>query len=769
MEEKELLESWKEISAYLNRNIRTCQYWEKRYALPIHRIEDSPKARVFAYKKELDSWLEEMLRKAKVRQKNILISLIQKNKILSILVLSMIFLAIFAVIILRFFLAKEAVEVHTLKPSIVIMPLKNNSGDENLEHLRLALSDMLITDLSQSRYIHVLRKDRIFSILIQLDLFKAQSFTSEDLRKVALDLDATHIVQGSYIKLGEEYRIDIDIIDARTLKSIATEKVKGLGESSISAMIDGLTRKIKSHLNLTDEAIAHDIDERVGKVTTSSPAAYKLYIEGRNYHNFNEYNKSIESMKKALEIDEEFALAYRSISESYNNLGLLSKGREYAKKALEFRDRITDRERYHLQVQFYLSSEKTWDKAIDAGLALIRLYPDDIGGNDLAMLYFLIENWDTAIERYQVFVRNQEISYFPYMGIVSSYEAKGMYNKAAEILENYLHDISEHYSIRWQLAFLYLCQGKYGYALDEAKKLDPWNSDIKGFIYHCSDEQDKAEREYLNLLDSRITRDVAFARRFLGSLYLLQGRYEEAEKQFSQGVSFANTVGELSWKHEIHSELAYLYLVTGDPERALEECRTALKCAVDDESIRRQIESLHLMGLIYIDMKLSDEAQRTADELRNLIENWLNRKLMRYYYHLKGRIELEKENFSRALGNLKKAIALLPFQHYEWHFQLPMAHSLFLESLAFAYYKSNDFEAAQEEYEKIINLTIGKLWYGDIFASSFYRLAKVFEQMGERKKAIKEYKKFLTLLKEADPGNLEVVDAKKRLTALKGQ
>ena len=142
---------------------------------------------------------------------------------------------------------------------------------------------------------------------------------------------------------------------------------------------------------------------------------------------------------------------------------------------------------------------------------------------------------------------------------------------------------------------------------------------------------------------------------------------------------------------------------------------------------------------------------------------------MRYYYHLKGRIELEKENFSRALGNLKKAIALLPFQHYEWHFQLPMAHSLFLESLAFAYYKSNDFEAAQEEYEKIINLTIGKLWYGDIFASSFYRLAKVFERMGERGEAIKHYEKFLTLLKNADPGNLEVVDAKKRLTALKGQ
>jgi len=709
-----------------------------------------------------------MLHEREFAKKSIFITFLQKNKILSVIVLALFSLTIIAVIILQFFPEKEAIKIHSSKPSIVIMPFYNNSGDENLEHLRFALSDMLITDLSQSRHIFVFSRDMILSILIQLDLLKAQSFSSKDLRKVAMNVNATHIIQGSYIKLGEAYRIDIDVKDAHSIKSVGTEKIEGL-ESSISSMIDELTRKIKSYLNLTDEAIAHDIDERVGNVTTSSPVAYKYYIEGRNHHNFNEYYKSIESMKKALEIDPEFALAYRSISESYSNLGLLSKSREYAKNALEFSDRITGRERYHLQIQFYRSSEKTWDKAIEAGLKLIQLYPDDIGGNNLAMLYLLVEQWDKAIEQYQVFVQNQEIAYFPYMGIVSSYEAKGMYNKAAEILENYLHDISEHHSIRWQLAFQYLCQGKYSHAFDEAIKLDPWNSDIKGYIYHCSDKLDKAEREYLNMLDSRITRDVTSARRLLGSLYILQGRYDEAKKQLSQGVTYANNIGELSWKHEIHSELAYFYLASGNPEKALEECNIALKCAIEDESMRRQIESLHLMGLIFINMKLLDDAQQTADELSDLIENWLNRKLMRYYYHLIGKIELEKKDFLKAIANFKNAITLLPFQHYEWYYRLPLAHSLFLESLAFAYYKSSDFELAQEEYEKIINLTIGKLWYGDIFANSFYMLAKVFEQKGQREKAIEQYEKFLILLKDADPGILEVDYAKKRLAVLKGK
>jgi hypothetical protein len=50
------LDSWKEIAAYLNRNIRTCWLWERDLSLPVHRLDGSPKARVFAYTAELDAW-----------------------------------------------------------------------------------------------------------------------------------------------------------------------------------------------------------------------------------------------------------------------------------------------------------------------------------------------------------------------------------------------------------------------------------------------------------------------------------------------------------------------------------------------------------------------------------------------------------------------------------------------------------------------------------------------------------------------------------------
>ena len=50
------LDSWKEIAAYLDREVRTVQGWEKNEALPIHRHQHSKQGSVYAFKAELDAW-----------------------------------------------------------------------------------------------------------------------------------------------------------------------------------------------------------------------------------------------------------------------------------------------------------------------------------------------------------------------------------------------------------------------------------------------------------------------------------------------------------------------------------------------------------------------------------------------------------------------------------------------------------------------------------------------------------------------------------------
>lgn len=52
------LDSWKEIAAYLNRDIRTVQRWEKTAGLPVRRLQKPGLRAVFAYSVDLDEWLQ---------------------------------------------------------------------------------------------------------------------------------------------------------------------------------------------------------------------------------------------------------------------------------------------------------------------------------------------------------------------------------------------------------------------------------------------------------------------------------------------------------------------------------------------------------------------------------------------------------------------------------------------------------------------------------------------------------------------------------------
>jgi len=428
-------------------------------------------------------------------------------------------------------------------------------------------------------------------------------------------------------------------------------------------------------------------------------------------------------------------------------------------------DRVSIRERYLIQGY----AERDISKRIEVYSKLLELYPDDmIGNNQLGVLYSYLEQWDKALERHKANVQNKDESIQAYINLADVYMAMGMYDEANKILEYYLNDISDNADIHDFLAYNYLCQGKFSLALNEVDRAWSISPNVfyhlitKGDIYLCKGDLNKAEKEYQRLLETKEQVAHLSGREILGALYLLQGSFEKAKDELKQGLELANELNQTGWKWNFHSKIAFLYLKSGEPEKALEEFNKAWDNAVqvDTWGFRRGI--LYWKGRTYLEMKSMNEAKKKAVELREFIERGMNKKSIRLYYDLMGMIELEKENFSKAIEHFKRAISLLPHQHYDY-----TSHAIFNDNLALAYYKSIELEKAQEEYEKITQLTTGRLDYGDIFAKSFYMLGKIHEQQGDKSEAIEHYEKFLDLRKEADPGIADVEDARKRLAGLK--
>ena len=662
---------------------------------------------------------------------------------------------------------KQAVPVSfpSDKPSLSIMYFENLTGDESLDHWKKAISDLLITDLTQSKYIKVMSAESLFNTLSKMNMQEAKSYSSDVLKEIAAQGGVEHVLVGKIMKSADAFRIDTVLQKASTGEIIGSERVEGKGEESFFPMVDELTTKIKRSFRLSAEEIAGDIDKEVGRITTSTPEALKYYVDARKYHNKGDYNQSIQLMKKAVAIDPDFAMAYKGIASSYSNLSNDSEERKYLQKALDLIDRVSDREQYLIQGDFYWQIEETYDKAIKAYTKLVKLYPDDEVANiNLAILYRDLDEWDKSAERFEVLKMTGAKSIFIYMNLAIVYWYKGDYEKAGEVLERYLNNISDNVLINGLLAYNYLFQERYDRALvevDKAISLDPTiyrNLYIKGDIYHIKGDLIQAEREYQKLIETGEKAAELDAREKLGALYLMQGKFDKSVDQLKKGIELATELGEQSDKSKFQLKLAYLYLKMRKLEEALEECSKAWTEAVETEDMEAQRNVLHFKGLTYLEMKSMSEAQRAADELKKLSGKGPNKKVIRDYHHLAGMTEFKKKNFAKAIKEFEKAMSLSSLQS--------SFSALFINSLALAYYEAGDLEKAREEYERIVGLTYGRLYYGDIYAKSYYMLGKIYQEKGPNKKALEHYRTFIDLWRETEHDFPEIAEAKKQIAAL---
>jgi serine/threonine protein kinase/Tfp pilus assembly protein PilF len=746
-----------EVSGNLNRLILVCMEKDKkrRYQTAIELLNDI---------KNIEEGFP-LGTKIRPRRATIVSTLIQKKFFVPALA---VIIAIIALIIWQLLQQKGAIPTLSDKPSLAVMYFENNTGEDNLDYWRKMFSDLLISDLSQSKHLRVLSGERLFEILNELNQVEIKTYSLDILQKVAERGRINHLILGKYAKLGDTIRINIQLQDAISGEILASERIDASGENEIFPKVDELTKRMKVSLNLTDDQIASDIDREVETITTSSTEAYKYYREGMEYLLKADFLKCIPLMETAVAIDPEFAMAYRSMGVAYANMGNRTEALKRYQKAFELSNRVSERERYYIQGNFYFFSEKTYDKALMTYRELLKLYPDDsTGNNNLGALNLILEEWDEAIPYFMANIQNGEESYTSYANASTGYVAKGEYDKAKEILKLYLNDISDSSFIHFRLAYIYIFQRAYDSAQAEAERalaLDPNHYNnllLNGDISLFKGDLITAEKEYQTLLetDEPVAHQDGFNR--LSALYLLQGMFEKSKEHAQLGIELGELHRETDWSLGYHLNLAYLQFKSKNFKEALKACEAALNISSEADLLSGQREAMHLKGRIFLEMDMLEEAQEVADVLKRLLDSGSNRKAERFYLQLIGMIELKRKNFQKAIQLLKQAVELLPSQSGPEYGQ-----ALFFQPLALAYFESEDLDKAQNEYEQIVSLSTGRLFYGDIYAKSFFMLGRIHEQQGDTAKAIEYYEKFLNLWKDADPGIAEVEDARKRLAGL---
>jgi serine/threonine protein kinase/Tfp pilus assembly protein PilF len=645
------------------------------------------------------------------------------------------------------------------KPSLAVVYFENNSGNANLDNWRSAFSELLTTDLSQSKYIRVLRSDEVYGIFKKLNLLEARRYSADDLKNVARDGGVNHILKGSYIKAGEHFKITAMLIDANTGKTISSLSVKAEGEKEIFAKVDQLTKEIKSQLNISSSQIADDMDEEIGRITTSSSEALKYYIEGRAYFNSGEYDKSIKVMEKAVAIDPQFAMAYRSMAFAYGNQGFESKGGEYIRRALEYRHRSSAKERYIISGDYYWGGEGDAEKAIATFEKILELYPGDFFGHaKLGEVYTELGEWEKVIGHYEECRKNGNRAVNSYNGLAEAYNAKKLYHRAEEVLKEYLDNYGGNLLVHRELYFTYAIQRKFDLARAETEKIfsiDPTYIYIplnKGDIYYFKDRLKEARKEYIKLRDLGGFDAKFYGWLRLAQLNLVQGKIKKSREFVLKQIDASKKLG-LFWHTLSFRVYAYSLFKAGDFKQSAEQFNRVWGAALQERNAMgsRYYKKFALLGkgLIYLELDAPEQALQAAKKLKALAEKGLDKRNIAAYYSLLGMIELKQKKFDPAAGNLVKAIRIMsnnPQDAFYSDFSV-----MVVDRLAAAYLSNGHLEKARESYEQILSMTYNRMDHGDIYAKSYYRLGKIYRQKGMKEKALKNYKKFIQLWQECDP------------------
>jgi len=191
------------------------------------------------------------------------------------------------------------------KPSIVVLPFANLSGDREQEYLSDGIATDLITDLSRLPDLFVIDRNSAFT-------YKGKTVKVEE---VGRELGVRYVLEGGLQKVGDQIRITTQLVDATTGEQLWAEQYD-CPRREFFARQDQIVRRIVTTLNLAVDVSQRMVFVGTGGGRTTNPDAYDAYLRGKKYAaslTKEDYLKAEKMFEKAIELDPTYAAAYVSL------------------------------------------------------------------------------------------------------------------------------------------------------------------------------------------------------------------------------------------------------------------------------------------------------------------------------------------------------------------------------------------------------------------------------------------------------------------------
>ena len=194
--------------------------------------------------------------------------------------------------------------------AVAVLPLRNLSGDASQDYFSDGMTDALIAALAKKRMIRV----------ISMTSVMAYRNVNRPIAEIARELDVTHVIEGSVLRIGGRIRITAQLVEAASERHLWAETYERDAANVLAIQDDVVHRIVSSLSDQAELGVAPD----PGDAPTVDPEAYEAQLKARFFRNLmteEGFNQSIEYFQRAITIEPDYALAYSCMASCYCLLG----------------------------------------------------------------------------------------------------------------------------------------------------------------------------------------------------------------------------------------------------------------------------------------------------------------------------------------------------------------------------------------------------------------------------------------------------------------
>jgi tetratricopeptide (TPR) repeat protein len=348
------------------------------------------------------------------------------------------------------FFSSRQTKALTEQDTVVLADFDNKTGDAVFDD---ALKQALAVELGQSPFLNVLSDRKVSETLAMMGRPANEHITRDVGRELCLRTGSKALLGGTICSLGSHYLIELNAVACNTGDALAREQGEATSKEDVLKALSRASSSLRTRLGESLPSV-QKFDVPI-EATTSSLEALKNYSMGRRIGREKGDAPAIPFYKRAIELDPNFPLAYVTLAGSYLNLQQPSLALEYAAKAYQLRDRVTEREKLRISA-FYFAATGELDKEMETYELWIANYPRDVVPHaDLGSVYGNMGQHDKALAEFQQTLQLAPDNVDVYANLGLTYlnlnrleEAKATFDQALAhkldggTLRQYIHDLA---------------------------------------------------------------------------------------------------------------------------------------------------------------------------------------------------------------------------------------------------------------------------------------------------------------------------------------